>query len=66
MVLTLQKFVKELGFSRANEKSFREHFNYLLRIKAVELQRSGFLSDSMHHHKIVVIRDFEALRRHFP
>jgi hypothetical protein len=64
-VLSLPKFVKELGFCRANEKDFHKHFNHLLKIKAIELQQGGFLGDSMHHHKLVVIRDLAALQRHF-
>jgi hypothetical protein len=64
-ILTLPKFVKELGFTRANKKDFREHFDYLLKIGAIELQQGGFLGDSIHHPKLVVIRDIMVLQAHF-
>jgi hypothetical protein len=64
-ILTLSNFVKKLGFSRANEKEFRAQLNHLLRIKAIEVQQGGFIADSMHHPKLVIIRNLSAIQTRF-
>jgi hypothetical protein len=64
-VLTLSKFAEAVGFPRGKRKGFQEHLKRLLEIRAVEVQQGGFLGDSMHHPKIVVIRDIKSLKQHF-
>jgi len=57
--VTTSTFARKLGFKSAHAKGFWKGLNYLCRIGAIEIQQSGFKGDSMHHPKLVVVRDSE-------
>jgi hypothetical protein len=64
-VSSIPVFARACGFSSSAEKGFRKHLNYLIRIKALEIQQGGFLGDNMHHHKIIVIHNANAINAYF-
>jgi predicted metalloenzyme YecM len=64
-ISSIPKFARACGFSTSSQKGFRKHLNYLVQIRALEIQQGGFLGDNIHHHKLVVIRDEKAVKQHF-
>jgi len=63
--MTLKNFAKKFGFDRANNKDFRFALLCLTNSRAITIKQGGFIGDSMHHPKIVIIHDADAVNRHF-
>jgi hypothetical protein len=55
--LILPKFAKRLGYKSAQQYEFKTILKMLLKNRLIKIQQSGFLADSEHHHKLVVIKE---------
>jgi len=54
--MDLAKFARVLGYRSATDREYQRIARILSGMEMIEVQRSGFPSDSLHHHKCVVIR----------
>jgi hypothetical protein len=54
-----------LGYKRVDAKEFSAGIKVLEKVKAIEIQRSGYQAHSLYHQKIVVIRDWNAVKNYF-
>jgi hypothetical protein len=52
----LSKFAKLLNYKTAGSREFRKVLGLMVENGLVKIQQGGFLGDSMHHPKLVVIR----------
>lgn len=53
--MTKKTLARNLGFKTPKDKHFRQLLKIAEQRKLVKIEQGGFLGDSMHHHKIVVI-----------
>jgi hypothetical protein len=53
--MTLTKFAKHLNYSRASNREFRRILEYLQKRGMLIVEQGGFISDSMHHPKVVTV-----------
>jgi len=58
---SLHRFAKFMGYKSARNKEFRSLLSSLVDSKVVEVQQGGFLSDSQHHSKLIVVRKEERI-----
>jgi hypothetical protein len=56
-ILSLQRFARLAGYSRANCRDFRQRMRELERNGRLEIQQGGFWAHSLHHEKLVAIRE---------
>jgi hypothetical protein len=63
--MTVNNFAKKLGFKNGGAYGFKGHLHALERSGAVLIQQGGYLGDSLHHPKLVVIKNLEAIQQHF-
>ena len=63
--MTLSLFAKKLGYRRADAKEFHEGVRYLSRAGALMVKQGGFIGDSLHHPKIVFVKDWNAVNLYF-
>ena len=54
-----------MGFARACNREFRFTLHYLERMGALTVKQGGFIGDSMHHPKIVIMHDVETVYKYF-
>ena len=54
-------FAKSLGVS-GRSKGFLKTLHYLEKIGAIKIQQSGFRGDSLHHHKLVIVKNQQLVR----
>lgn len=52
----LSKFAKLLNYKTSGSREFRKVLGLMIENGLVEIQQGGFLGDSMHHPKLIVIR----------
>lgn len=63
--MTVNNFAKKLGFKNGKAYGFKGHLRMLERAGAVQVKQAGYYGDSMHHPRIVVITNLEAIQWHF-
>jgi len=63
--MTVNNFAKKLGFKNGKAYGFKGHLHILERAGAVEVKQAGFEADSLHHPKIVIIKNLETIEWHF-
>jgi len=63
--MTVNNFAKKLGFKNSNAYGFKGHLHNLERAGAVEVKQAGYLADSLHHPKVVMIRNFDFIQQYF-
>lgn len=57
---TREVFAERFGLKNSEDQSFASTLHYLVCEGIVEIQQSGFRGDSMHHHKLIVVKDWIA------
>lgn len=63
--MTVNTFAKKMGFKSGNAYGFKGHLHALERMGALEIKQGGYMADSLHHPKIVTIKNVEAVAIHF-
>lgn len=63
--MPLNTFAKKLGFKSAKAYGFKGHLHVLERQGALLVKQAGYLADSLHHPKVVVVKNWEAVELHF-
>lgn len=63
--MTLNTFAKKVGFKNGHAYGFKGHLHILERMGALEVKQGGYMADSLHHPKIVKIKNAEAVALHF-
>jgi len=53
--LRINRFAKQLGYARSNSRELKEVLRILEDHGFIKVQQSGFLGDSLHHKRIIVI-----------
>lgn len=61
--LAVNTFAKHLGFKNGNAYGFKGLLRRLEKLKVVEVQQGGFYADSMHHNKLVIVKDLDFIHR---
>ena len=56
-------FAKRLGFKHGNAYGFKGLLHQLERKGLIEIQQGGFNADSMHHNKLVIVKDLDYIHK---
>jgi hypothetical protein len=63
--MALNTFARRMGFKNGKAYGFKGHLHALERMKVIEIHQGGYLADSMHHQKIVTIKNAWVVAAHF-
>lgn len=60
-VYSLSKFARYVGYKSARNREFNNLLKRLSCSRAIDIQQSGFSADSLHHKKLVIVRNQERI-----
>jgi len=63
--MTLRLFARKFGYLRSDSSEFQMLVKRLQRMRALDLQQSGFNADSLSHYKTVAIKDWDTINTVF-